>query len=87
MAESMIERGAKKLLLLSRSSETIPAIESFVKRAQSLQGIEVVAIQGDVANMADVERAVAQATSMGPLKGVVHTPMVLKVRAKLHPSN
>lgn len=78
MADSMIERGAKNLVFLGRSSESKPDIASFCKRARE-NGVNVVTIQGDVSKMEDVERAVAQALSMGPLKGVVHAAMVLQV--------
>lgn len=78
MADSMIERGAKNLVFLGRSSESRSEIASFCKRARS-KGVNVVTIQGDVSKMEDVERAVAQAITMGPLKGVVHAAMVLQV--------
>ncbi|KAL4917332.1 hypothetical protein BDW62DRAFT_201954, partial [Aspergillus aurantiobrunneus] len=77
MADSLIERGARKLVFLGRSSETKREIASFCKRARS-NGVNVVTIQGDASKMEDVERAVAQAVSMGPLKGVVHAAMVLQ---------
>ncbi|KAL4804624.1 hypothetical protein BDV18DRAFT_165984 [Aspergillus unguis] len=77
MADSLIERGARKLVFLGRSSETKREIASFCKRARS-NGVNVVTIQGDASKMEDVERAVAQAISMGPLRGVVHAAMVLQ---------
>ncbi|KAF9888920.1 hypothetical protein FE257_008089 [Aspergillus nanangensis] len=77
MADSMIERGAKNLVFLGRSSESKPEIAAFCARARS-SGVNVVTIQGDVSKMEDVEKAVAQAISMGPLKGVVHAAMVLQ---------
>lgn len=83
MADSMIERGAKNLVFLGRSSESNPEIASFCKRARE-SGVNVVTIQGDVSKMDDVERAVTQALSMGPLKGVVHAAMVLQVSWHFH---
>ncbi|GKT50532.1 prosolanapyrone synthase [Colletotrichum spaethianum] len=77
MADSIIERGAKNLVFLGRSSENKPDIASFCRRARG-QGVNVVTIQGDVSKIEDVKRAVAQAISMGPLKGVVHAAMVLQ---------
>lgn len=77
MADSLIERGARNLVFLGRSSETKREIASFCKRARS-NGVNIVTIQGDASKMEDVERAVAQAISMGPLKGVVHAAMVLQ---------
>ncbi|OQE84225.1 hypothetical protein PENNAL_c0027G02236 [Penicillium nalgiovense] len=78
MADALIEHGAKNLVFLGRSSESKAEIASFCKRARG-NGVNIVTIQGDVSKMEDVERAVAQAISMGPLKGVVHAAMVLQV--------
>lgn len=77
MADSLIERGARNLVFLGRSSETKREIASFCKRARSNR-VNIVTIQGDASKMEDVERAVAQAICMGPLKGVVHAAMVLQ---------
>ncbi|KAL4909695.1 hypothetical protein BDW74DRAFT_186214 [Aspergillus multicolor] len=77
MADSLVERGAKNLVFLGRSSETKREIASFCKRTRA-KGVNVVTVQGDASKMEDVERAVAQAISMGPLKGVVHAAMVLQ---------
>ncbi|OJJ45037.1 hypothetical protein ASPZODRAFT_160532 [Penicilliopsis zonata CBS 506.65] len=77
MADSLIERGAKNLVFLGRSSETKQEIASFCKRVRS-QGVNVVTVQGDVSKMEDVERAVTHAISMGPLRGIVHAAMVLQ---------
>lgn len=86
MADSMIERGAKNLVFLGRSSESKPEIASFCKRARE-RGVNVVTIRGDVSKMDDVERAVTQALSMGPIKGVVHAAMVLQVSSHTYLNN
>lgn len=72
----LVENGARHLVFLSRSGAHLPREQDFLEELRS-QGCQPVAIMGSVANMDDVERAVA--TSPKPIAGVIHLGMVLKV--------
>ncbi|MBN1489314.1 MAG: SDR family NAD(P)-dependent oxidoreductase, partial [Phycisphaerae bacterium] len=78
VAEWMIERGARHLVLVGRrgihSAECQEAID-----AMRAAGAEVVVAQADVAREADVARVIADiARTLPPLRGVVHAAMVLE---------
>lgn len=82
IADWLIEHGARNLVFLSRSGEEKQENASFISRAKA-RGVNVVSVRGDISRMVDVEEAVSQAISMGPLKGVVHAAMVLQVSLDL----
>lgn len=73
----MIERGARHFVFLSRSAGKTVDDQDFLRELAS-QGCQAVAVAGSVAEPADVQRAVQAATT--PIAGVVHMPLVLKVR-------
>jgi 1-acyl-sn-glycerol-3-phosphate acyltransferase len=76
LAAWSVERGARRLVLMSRSATAAdrdPAIAAMRQR-----GTEIVLANGDVTNPADVERVIAAAdTPAAPLKGVFHAAMVM----------
>lgn len=72
----MVEKGARHLIFLSRSDTSSPKRQAFIQDLIS-QGCCITAVIGDVANMADVQRAIAAARM--PIAGVVQMSMVLKV--------
>ncbi|PLB54037.1 polyketide synthase [Aspergillus steynii IBT 23096] len=71
----MVEKGARHLIFLSRSDTSSPKRQAFVQDLIS-QGCSVTAVTGNVANMGDVQRAIAAARK--PIAGVVQMSMVLK---------
>lgn len=76
VAQWMVENGAKYLVFLSRSAGDGDDDAKFVYDLQ-LQGCNSLLIQGDVAKLADVKRAVV--ASCKPVKGVIHMAMLMKV--------
>ncbi|KAF2756071.1 ketoacyl-synt-domain-containing protein [Pseudovirgaria hyperparasitica] len=70
----MIERGARKLIYLSRSANDEYKYQEFVQELQAM-GCDVQLIQGSVSNAKDVTKAVQAAK--GNLKGVLQMSMVL----------
>ncbi|KAJ5675621.1 polyketide synthase [Penicillium macrosclerotiorum] len=70
----MVERGARHLIYFSRSAGTKIEHQEFAQELASM-GCRADFIQGDVTNLDDVTRAVAQAR--GHLKGILQMSMVL----------
>jgi NAD(P)-dependent dehydrogenase (short-subunit alcohol dehydrogenase family) len=76
VAQWMVENGARTLVFLSRTAGVGDNNSKFVYDLE-LQGCQSLLIQGDVANLADVKRAV---TACGkPINGVIHMAMLMKV--------
>jgi hypothetical protein len=76
VAQWMVENGAKYLVFLSRNAGDGEDDAKFVYDLE-LQGCNSLLIQGDVAKLADVKRAVG--ASCKPIKGVIHMAMLMKV--------
>lgn len=76
MSTWMIERGARCLVLLSRSAGVSEESRQAVRELESM-GAEVHAVAGGAENLADVERAV-RVCGNKPIRGVVHLAMVLR---------
>ncbi|KAH8677742.1 putative polyketide synthase [Xylariales sp. PMI_506] len=78
LATWMVEKGARSLILLSRSAKEGPETNDFVEEMNSV-GCEVLLIAGSVASKSDVQRAVDNTiTAAKPLAGVMNLSMVLK---------
>lgn len=77
IATWMVERGARKLIFLSRSAGKADGDQKFFRGLEA-QGCSVQAFCGDVTRVEDVKRCVAEAAA--PLAGVMHMSMVLQVR-------
>ena len=76
LAAWAIEHGARRLVLMSRSSTAAGADDAVA--AMRARGAEIVFVDGDVTKASDVERAVSVADDPGrPLKGVFHGAMVM----------
>ncbi|KAJ5662751.1 hypothetical protein N7462_011677 [Penicillium macrosclerotiorum] len=75
VAQWMVENGARNLVFLSRTAGTRDKDVKFIYELE-LQGCHPLLIQGDVANLEDVKRAVA--ASGKPMKGVIHMAMLMK---------
>jgi myxalamid-type polyketide synthase MxaC len=75
VAGRLVERGARRLVLVGRrvpSPDALQAIDRF-----ATAGAQAVALQADVSSRADVERIVAEAERLGPLAGIVHAAGVI----------
>ena len=72
----MFSRGARSFVFLSRSGLQRQAARQFVEDLRT-RGAKVVVVQGDVAILSDVERAVKETGE--PLGGVVQAAMGLDV--------
>lgn len=73
----MVKNGAKNLVFLGRSGASSTAAKQLIQELHS-DGVNAVVIKGDVSIYQDVFECVETATSIGPVKGVVHAPMVLQ---------
>ncbi|KAF4334054.1 polyketide synthase [Fusarium beomiforme] len=77
-ARWMTSRGAKNLILLSRSGTTRPAAQKLIKDLAAA-GVTVSAPQCDVSDRAALERVLDDcAKTMPPIKGCIQGSMVLK---------
>ncbi len=77
LAEWLVARGAKHLVLMSRSAVSGVAEEKL--RALQAQGAQVIVARGDVANEHEVARVLAEIkNTMPPLRGIMHAAGVLK---------
>jgi hypothetical protein len=72
----LAEKGARKLVFLSRSAGQVPDDDPFVRELQSL-GCAVTRVSGDVTIYEDVVRAIKAADE--PIVGVLQASMVLQV--------
>lgn len=77
LAQWLIERGARKLVLTSRSGIRNGYQAKRVREWQN-QSVEVFVSTSDVSTLEGTERLIAEACAMGPVGGVFHLAMVLK---------
>ena len=76
----LVERGARTFVILSPSAGTTPASKKLMAEVESV-GCSIIPISGEAQSLEDVKRAVAAAP--GPVKGVIHLAMRLRVRQLL----
>ncbi|HEY5778955.1 MAG TPA: SDR family NAD(P)-dependent oxidoreductase [Terrimicrobiaceae bacterium] len=77
LANWLVERGARHLVLSSRSAASTPEAEAFVQKLRD-RGVDVKAEPADVGNSGDVSRLVGKIRSGDqPLRGVFHLAMVI----------
>lgn len=74
IATWLVTRGARRLILFSRSAGTDLESKSFIRQLESM-GCAISVVAGNVSNMEDVQRAVQTAET--PIKGVFQLAMVL----------
>ncbi|KAF3691435.1 Fatty acid synthase [Channa argus] len=77
LAQWLMERGACKLVLTSRSGIRNGYQAKRVREWQS-KGVDVLVSTCDVSTMEGTERLVAEACTLGPVGGIFHLAMVLK---------
>lgn len=76
LAQWLTEKGAKNLVLVGRSNPSLTARETISKLEQ--QGVKILVIQADVANVQEITKVFQQCqSSMPPLKGIIHAAGVL----------
>lgn len=75
IAEWLADQGARHLILMGRQAPDATA-QAVLDRLKA-RGVSVLSERGDVAVRADLQRVLAQAASMPPLAGVVHSAGVL----------
>lgn len=79
MARWMVSRGARHLVLVSRSGSATGKVKELIEEAAEA-GAEIVIRQCDVANPADVEELINFGLDdMPPVRGLIHGAMVLRV--------
>jgi acyl transferase domain-containing protein len=95
-ARWMAERGARHIMLMGRRGAASPEAQNAVAEIRR-RGTNIFEFRGDVSRRADVRRALAEIRrSMPPLRGIMHTAMVLddallpnlnaaRMRRVLHP--
>jgi NADPH:quinone reductase-like Zn-dependent oxidoreductase/SAM-dependent methyltransferase/acyl carrier protein len=82
VAEWMVERGARSVMLMARSAATEPARRAIEKLEQ--RGASVAVVQGDVSRRSDVGAALDAIPAERPLRGIVHCAGVLDDGVLLH---
>jgi short-subunit dehydrogenase len=83
----MARRGAKNFILISRNGLKSGKVQELVSELLP-RGIRIDVFRGDVANDSDLERILTESSkSLPPIKGVIHTAMVLKVNALEYRTN
>ena len=77
LAEWMVERGARNLVLVGRSGATSAAAQEALAAMQS-RGASVVVAKADVGSEVDVARVIGDiSAAMPPLRGIMHLAAVL----------
>lgn len=74
----MARKGAKRIILASRSSRVSDSVQTLTQDLAN-EGTEVLVRQCDVAKEEDVQRVVSEASQSLPIRGVIHSAMVLHV--------
>jgi hypothetical protein len=80
MAKWMVSKGAKHIVLLSRSGQLRGSAKDQVDALNS-KGANIVVRSCDVANRASVDQLLSGGlTDLPPVRGIIHGAMVLHVR-------
>jgi NAD(P)-dependent dehydrogenase (short-subunit alcohol dehydrogenase family) len=75
----MVEKGARNILLISRSGNTSEKVGELVEEAKAT-GAQIVVRPCDVTNKEQVEKLISKGISgMPPVRGVIHATIVLHV--------
>jgi NADPH:quinone reductase-like Zn-dependent oxidoreductase len=75
-AQSLVEAGAKHLILAGRRTALSPATQNILEQLQQ-KGVDVTVMQADVAVKADVQRLLTASQAIAPLRGIIHAAGVL----------
>lgn len=75
----MARKGAKHIILASRSSRVTDNVKSLIQEL-AVEGIEVLVRQCDVAKQVDVAKLISECSGdLPPIRGILHSAMVLNV--------
>jgi acyl carrier protein/NADP-dependent 3-hydroxy acid dehydrogenase YdfG len=77
ITRSMFDRGARSFVMLSPSGDDRPSAKELVAFLRR-NGADVTVIRGDVGRLQDVRAAMAAAPRGRPVRGLVHSAMVLR---------
>jgi NAD(P)-dependent dehydrogenase (short-subunit alcohol dehydrogenase family) len=79
IAQWMARRGAKHIILASRSSNVSDTVKALIQ-GLAVEGTTVLVRQCDVAKQEDVARVISECSrDLPPIRGVIHSAMVLNV--------
>lgn len=78
MTRWMARKGARRIILASRSSTVSEGVQNLIKDLAD-EGTEVLVQQCDVSRQEDVKRLASAPTGGRPIRGVIHSAMVLHV--------
>lgn len=81
MARWMVSKGAKNIVLVSRSGSVTGKVKELVDEAAAV-GANIVVRRCNVVNKTEVDELVAGLQDLPPIRGVVHGTMVLRVSPK-----
>ncbi len=77
LAKWLVDRGARHLVLSSRSGASTPELKSFVKELQS-RDVDVKVVRADAGSPEDITRLLGEVRASGqPLRGLFHLAMVI----------
>lgn len=77
MARWMVSRGARTIVLVSRSASVTGKVKELSEDMSEL-GADIIVKKCDVISRADVDNLIASLVDLPPIRGVVHGTMVLK---------
>jgi NADPH:quinone reductase-like Zn-dependent oxidoreductase/malonyl CoA-acyl carrier protein transacylase/SAM-dependent methyltransferase len=75
----MIEHGAKNIVLLGRSGASGPAVQKLLKQYENTD-VTIRALACDVGDYGQMERMVQSISDLPPVKGAIHSALLLSVR-------
>lgn len=78
IARWMADRGARNLILLSRSGALAPEAKVLIQVLEG-QGVCVATPKVDIADLETLKRELAELKSMPPIRGCIQATVVLKV--------
>lgn len=79
MSRWMIEKGARNIVLLSRSGKSDGKVGELIEEAAAI-GASIIVKACDVSNKESVEKLVSQdCSTLPPIRGLIHAAMVLDV--------
>ncbi len=79
IARWMVSRGAKNLILISRTRTYSAEIKSFVRELRD-KGVSLATLACDIGDQEDLASALASCRNMPAIKGCIQGAMVIKVR-------
>lgn len=79
----MISKGARHIVLLSRSGSSSGKVHELIEEANAA-GATIVVRACDIANRTQVDAVLNSLSDLPPVRGLIHGAMVLKVSSTWH---